>query len=166
MLAWQPKTVVPSCRVAAPKAVLVWQFDNPARVVSQDFSREKRLLTPRHFKAVFDSPTGKVPGKNLLLLARNNDLDHPRLGLVIGKKSVKLSVERNRLKRLMRESFRLHQDSLVGWDIVIVARKGLGDIENPELIQHFGKLWKRLARTVPAVPVVKAETVGVDSPDA
>ncbi|WP_210715713.1 ribonuclease P protein component, partial [Pseudomonas protegens] len=53
--------------------------------MSQDFSREKRLLTPRHFKAVFDSPTGKVPGKNLLLLARNNDLDHPRLGLVIGK---------------------------------------------------------------------------------
>ena len=73
-----------SCRVAAPKVVRVWQFDNPVLVVSQDFSREKRLLTPRHFKAVFDSPTGKVPGKNLLLLARSNDLDHPRLGLVIG----------------------------------------------------------------------------------
>ncbi len=165
MLAWLPRTVVPYCRVVAPKAAHVWQFDNPALEVSQDFSREKRLLTPRHFKAVFDSPTGKVPGKNLLLLARNNDLDHPRLGLVIGKKSVKLSVERNRLKRLMRESFRLHQDSLVGWDIVIVARKGLGDVENPELIQHFGKLWKRLARNKPA-PAAKTETVGVDSPDA
>ena len=90
MLAWLLKTAVQSCRVAAPKAVHVWQFDNQTMVVSQDFSREKRLLTPRHFKAVFDSPTGKVPGKNLLLLARNNDLDHPRLGLVIGKKSVKL----------------------------------------------------------------------------
>ena len=156
---------MPSCRVVAPKVVRVWQFDNPALEVSQDFSREKRLLTPRHFKAVFDSPTGKVPGKNLLLLARNNDLDHPRLGLVIGKKSVKLSVERNRLKRLMRESFRHHQDNLVGWDIVIIARKGLGDVESPELIQHFGKLWKRLARSRP-VPEAKTETVGVDSTDA
>ncbi len=156
---------MPYCRVAVPKAVRVWQFDHSALGVSQDYSREKRLLTARHFKAVFDSPTGKVPGKNLLLLARENELDRPRLGLVIGKKSVKLSVQRNRLKRLMRDSFRLHQDILVGWDIVIVARKGLGDVENPELHQHFGKLWKRLARSR-AAPVVKTETVGVDSQDA
>ncbi|MEX5502822.1 ribonuclease P protein component [Pseudomonas putida] len=134
-------------------------------MVSQDFSREKRLLTPRHFKAVFDSPTGKVPGKNLLILARENGLDHPRLGLVIGKKSVKLAVQRNRLKRLMRDSFRLNQQLLAGLDIVIVARKGLGEIENPELHQHFGKLWKRLARSRPT-PAVTANSVGVDSQDA
>ncbi|AXO90673.1 ribonuclease P protein component [Pseudomonas parafulva] len=134
-------------------------------MVSQDFSRDKRLLTPRHFKAVFDSPTGKVPGKNLLILARENGLDHPRLGLVIGKKSVKLAVQRNRLKRLMRDSFRLHQHSLAGLDIVIVARKGLGEVENPELHQHFGKLWKRLARGRPA-PAVPAYSARVDSHDA
>ncbi|AGN81222.1 MULTISPECIES: ribonuclease P protein component [Pseudomonas] len=134
-------------------------------MVSQDFSREKRLLTPRHFKAVFDSPTGKVPGKNLLILARENGLDHPRLGLVIGKKSVKLAVQRNRLKRLMRDSFRLNQQLLAGLDIVIVARKGLGEVENPELHQHFGKLWKRLARSRPT-PAVTANSVGVDSQDA
>lgn len=133
--------------------------------MSRGFGREKRLLTPRHFKAVFDSPSGKVPGKNVLLLARNNDLDHPRLGLVIGKKSVKLSVERNRLKRQIRESFRLCQDSLVGWDIVIVARKGLGDLENAELAQQFGKLWKRLARNKPS-PAAIAPTGSSDSPDA
>ncbi|MEN5033532.1 ribonuclease P protein component [Pseudomonas sp. TWI929] len=134
-------------------------------MVSQDFSREKRLLTPRHFKAVFDSPTGKVPGKNLLILARENGLDHPRLGLVIGKKSVKLAVQRNRLKRLMRDSFRLNQHMLAGLDIVIVARKGLGEVENPELHQHFGKLWKRLARSRPT-PAVTANSAGVDSQDA
>lgn len=148
-----------------PKAVSVWPFDFSAQVVSQDFSREKRLLTPRHFKAVFDSPTGKVPGKNLLILARENGLDHPRLGLVIGKKSVKLAVQRNRLKRLMRDSFRLNQHLLAGLDIVIVARKGLSEIENPELHQHFGKLWKRLARSRPT-PAVTANSAGVDSQDA
>ncbi len=133
--------------------------------MNRDFGREKRLLTPRQFSAVFDSPSGKVPGKNVLLLARNNDLEHSRLGLVIGKKSVKLSVERNRIKRVVRETFRLNQDDLVGWDIVIVARKGLGDLDNPELIQQFGKLWKRLARSRPG-PQVAAGIGVTDNPHA
>ncbi len=115
-------------------------------MVNRGFGREKRLLAPRQFKAVFDSPNGKAPGKCVLLLGRSNGLDHPRLGLVIGKKSVKLSVERNRLKRLIRESFRLNQALLAGWDIVVVARKGLGDLQNAELVEQFDRLWKRLAR--------------------
>ncbi|MFC3608116.1 ribonuclease P protein component [Stutzerimonas tarimensis] len=119
--------------------------------MSRSFGREKRLLTPRQFKSVFDSPSGKVPGRQVLLLARQNELEHPRLGLVIGKKSVKLSVERNRIKRQIRESFRLHQQDLAGWDIVIIARKGLGDQPNPELARQFGKLWKRLGRQQPVV---------------
>ncbi len=114
--------------------------------MSRGFGRERRLLTPRQFKAVFDSPSGKVPGRNVLLLARENDLQYPRLGLVIGKKSVKLSVERNRIKRQIRETFRHHQLELAGWDIVIIARKGLADLDNPELAKQFAKLWKRLSR--------------------
>ncbi|WP_244308921.1 ribonuclease P protein component [Pseudomonas duriflava] len=114
--------------------------------MSRDFSREKRLLTSRQFKSVFDSPTFKVPGNSVLLLVRQNGLDHPRLGMVIGKKSVKLSVERNRLKRVLRASFRLHQDHLIGLDIVVIARKGFGDLANPELHQHLGKLWHRVVR--------------------
>jgi ribonuclease P protein component len=129
-------------------------------VVSRDFSRDKRLLTARQFTAVFDSPTSKVPGKHILLLARENGLDHPRLGLVIGKKNVKLAVERNRLKRLLRESFRHHQQKLAGLDIVVIARKGLGDLENEELHQQFGKLWKRLLRNRPS-PEPSTESPGV-----
>jgi ribonuclease P protein component len=115
--------------------------------VSRDFGREKRLLTPRQFKAVFDSPSGKLPGRNVLLLVRENQLPHPRIGLVIGKKSVKLSVERNRIKRQLRETFRLHQMELTGWDIVVIARKGLADQDNAELAKQFAKLWKRISRT-------------------
>ncbi|WP_217475682.1 ribonuclease P protein component [Stutzerimonas stutzeri] len=115
--------------------------------MSRDFGREKRLLTPRQFKAVFDSPSGKLPGRNILLLVRENGLPHPRIGLVIGKKSVKLAVERNRIKRQLRETFRLHQTELTGWDIVVISRKGLADLDNPELARQFAKLWKRLSRT-------------------
>jgi len=71
--------------------------------------------------------------------------------LVIGKKSVKLSVERNRIKRQLRETFRHHQMDLAGWDIVVIARKGLADLDNPELAKQFAKLWRRLSR-IPSQP--------------
>ncbi len=110
------------------------------------FGREKRLLVPKQFKAVFDSASNKVSSKSVLLLARENQLEHPRLGLVIGKKSVKLAVERNRIKRQIRESFRHNQNILNGVDVVIVARRGIADLSNIELRQQFDKMWKRLAR--------------------
>ncbi|WP_205342753.1 ribonuclease P protein component [Denitrificimonas caeni] len=125
------------------------------------FGREKRLLTPQQFKAVFDSASNKVPGKNVLLLARDNQFEHPRLGLVIGKKSVKLAVERNRIKRQIRESFRHNQDILIGVDIVIVARRGIADLSNIELRQQFDKMWKRLARQrTPALQTALADSTG------
>ncbi len=108
------------------------------------FNRESRLLVPRQFKAVFDAPSGKVPGRQVLLLARCNNLQHPRLGLVIGKKNVRLAVERNRIKRQIRESFRHHQHAIGALDIVVIARHGLAGQSSPELSKLFGKLWKRL----------------------
>lgn len=51
------KTAVPYCPAVAPKAVALDRLISPVEVVSRDFSREKRLLVPKQFKAVFDSPT-------------------------------------------------------------------------------------------------------------
>jgi len=126
--------------------------------VSRSFSREQRLLSPRQFKLVFDSPSGRVSGGQVLLLVRQNDLEHPRLGLVIGKKNVKLSVERNRIKRQIRESFRHHQGQIGNWDVVVIARKGVAEQQNPELAKHFGKLWKRLGHMKPANPIPDPES--------
>lgn len=123
--------------------------------MSRSFEREKRLLSPKQFKMVFDSPSGKISGKQVLLLARQNNLQHPRLGLVIGKKNVRLSVERNRIKRQIRESFRVCQDSIGYWDIVVIARKGLDEHPNSELSRQFSKLWKRISHLVNSLPEAK-----------
>lgn len=54
--------------------------------------------------------------------AYSTPLNHGRLGVVIPKKVVALSTHRHRLKRIIRESFRLNQYKLVGYDIVIVLK--------------------------------------------
>ncbi|WP_338622914.1 ribonuclease P protein component [Agarivorans sp. OAG1] len=109
------------------------------------FSRELRLLTPMHFKHVFSNPV-RVGSPQLTILAKSNTLEHPRLGLAVSKKSVKLAVGRNRIKRLVRESFRLHQHKLPAVDIVVISKNGISDLDNKDLTKLLEKSWRRLTR--------------------
>ncbi len=126
--------------------------------MSACFGRELRLLKPADFKQVFDQVEIKVPHPHLLMLVRRNGLDHPRVGLVIAKRNVKLAVHRNRVKRVIRETFRLTQDDLSGLDIVVLALRGLGEQDNPTLHQLLHKQWQRLRKRAAAVVTNQVET--------
>jgi ribonuclease P protein component len=108
------------------------------------FPRELRLVTPSHFSRIFDNPV-KAVSDNFTLLAKFNELDNPRLGLIVAKKKEKTAVGRNRIKRLTRESFRLNQHNLPNIDIVVLARDGIGNIDNKGLNKQLTKLWKKIA---------------------
>ncbi|MEH6625482.1 MAG: ribonuclease P protein component [Motiliproteus sp.] len=110
------------------------------------FPRSSRLLSAGDYRYVFDGAKVKVSDKHLLILASPNQLSHARVGLVIAKKNVKLAAERNRVKRLFRESFRLSNASLPNLDIVILARKGLGELDNRSLQQLINNSWVRLIK--------------------
>ncbi|MDI5935044.1 ribonuclease P protein component [Halomonas sp. M4R5S39] len=114
----------------------------------QDFPRRLRLLTAGDYRRVFDTAAYKVHGKGLMALASPNDLGHPRLGLVFSKKNVRRAVDRNRLKRLARESIRLQQQRLPSVDIVILARRGVHELDNDSLHRQLHGMWKRLTRDV------------------
>lgn len=119
---------------------------NPEPGKNFGFSKNARLLTSSDFSAVFDNAEIKAPHPCFLVLARFNSLNHPRLGLVIAKKNVRLAVDRNRLKRLIRESFRLKQHHLPAIDAIVLARRGSDQISNDQLIKILGKLWTRVAK--------------------
>ena len=109
------------------------------------FSREVRLLTPTHFEFVFKNATPAV-SPNLTILARHNDVVTPRLGITVAKKRVKKAHDRNRVKRIIRESFRNQKQSLPNVDIVVVGKSGLDKLTNQELFLILDKLWKKLAK--------------------
>ncbi|MGB0733995.1 MAG: ribonuclease P protein component [Pontibacterium sp.] len=108
------------------------------------YPREVRLLTGGEFQHVFDNATLKVPDQHILLLARPSNHDHPRIGFVIAKKNVRLAVQRNRVRRIIRESFRLNQHNIPPVDIVILARRGLADVESEDLHKLIKRCWSRL----------------------
>lgn len=109
-----------------------------------NFSRELRLLTPAHFENVFSNAIPAV-SPQLTLLARKNNRSHPRLGITLAKKRVNKAHDRNRIKRVLRESFRLHQHKLPDVDIVIVGKSGLDKLTNEELFTLVDKLWKKIS---------------------
>ena len=81
--------------------------------------------------------------KYLVMYVKENDLGINRIGISVSKK-VGNSVVRHRVKRLILESYRLHEDMFnSGLDMVIIARttakeKGYHEIESA--VMHLGKL--------------------------
>lgn len=91
---------------------------SPAR---HPFRRRHRLSLARDYTAVFNARCRSVEGP-LIVHGRANGLAHPRLGLSVGRR-VGPATLRARIKRLLREAFRLLQhDFPVGYDLVIVVR--------------------------------------------
>lgn len=103
-----------------------------------------RLKKPAEFKAVFANPV-KSSDRYFTLLATCNGHGHPRIGLAIAKKVVKRAVDRNAIKRTIRESFRLQQDMITDLDIVVLAKKDVLGAESDLLRDSLQKHWLRLA---------------------
>ncbi|MEN8823682.1 MAG: ribonuclease P protein component, partial [Glaciecola sp.] len=96
------------------------------------FTRELRLLTPAHFSYVFEDAV-PAPSKHITILARkNSNYTHPRLGITIAKNRVRKAHDRNRLKRVIRESFRHHQHFLPNVDIIVIGKSNLDTLSNQE----------------------------------
>lgn len=121
------------------------------RMLSFGFSAELRLLQAADFKSVFDGALYKVHQSGFMLLAvpsTNQNLDHARIGLVIAKRKIKRAHERNRVKRLARESFRLHQAELPALDIVLMAKADAQNLPNDVLQQELNLAWRQLLKRV------------------
>ena len=107
-------------------------------MIKLNFSRELRLLTPTQFKNVFEQPF-RASTPEITILARKNNLEHPRLGLTVAKKHLKRAHDRNRIKRLS-------QHNLPSCDFVFVAKRGIGQLDNQTFLQTLDKLWARHIR--------------------
>ena len=115
-------------------------------VTDQGFPKGCRLLSETEFTPVFSQPDFRVSSRFLLLLARASDLPQGRLGIVVGKKNVARSVQRNRIKRIIRESFRRRKSDFGTIDLVVLARKGLHSFDNCDIQAQLHSLFDELSR--------------------
>jgi ribonuclease P protein component len=113
--------------------------------LNQSFGKSLRLLCASDFKPVFDNAPVRASHQNFLILARFNQQTQPRLGLVIAKKHLRFAVQRNRMKRLIRESFRKQQQSFQGLDVIVLSRKGVDQLlADNSFSEQLEQQWLRI----------------------
>ena len=112
---------------------------------SARFSRRARLSSKADFRNVFARPV-KSGDPYFTVLARPNTMGFPRLGLAISRKSAPSAVVRNRIKRIIRESFRQRQRALGGLDLVVIGQPKVGAQANGVLFTSLQRHWGRLKR--------------------
>lgn len=114
---------------------------------SRGFSRRVRLTEADDYQRVFKHTLCKSVNRWLTVLATSNTLDHPRLGLAISRKVARRAVARNRIKRVVRESFRHRQAELGALDIVVLGRNDVADQSAKALATAMEKLWIQLIQS-------------------
>jgi len=108
--------------------------------------RELRLRSKLQFDALYASGK-RVDDRFFGLRVKPNGLDHPRIGLAVAVKAVGGAVPRNRLRRLIRETFRLAQHGLPAVDIVVAAKIPAREAPAATLRASLATLWQRVAST-------------------
>lgn len=109
----------------------------------QGFPRRARLTRPAQYQRVFRGAQ-RVGDRYFTILAKPNEACLPRLGLAVSRKVSRRAVVRNRLKRVIRESFRHQLTTLPPRDLVVIAKPAAANASNHQLRQALQRQWQRI----------------------
>ena len=113
----------------------------------RSFPPSARILSSRDFTAALREATLRARHGPLSLAARENEGPTARLGLVVPKRQVRSAVRRNRIRRIVRESFRLHRADLPTLDVVVLLKDGRSaEVAADRLRACLEQLWERCRR--------------------
>ena len=110
------------------------------------FGADLRLRSKLQFDAVYAGGR-RIDDRFFALRVKANGLTHPRVGLAVAVKAAGNAVKRNRLRRLIKESFRLAQHELPAVDVVVAAKYPATEAPATGLRDSLATLWKRVAST-------------------
>ena len=137
-------------------------FETPPRQRTQTINRSalldfrlpkaNRLRKPREFQRVYKEGR-RFEGRFMTVFVLPSETESQRLGITASKKTIGNAVQRNRAKRLLRESFRLSKAELndlnVRFDWVLNARRSLLKVKLDKPLQEFRQIVAKIKNIEP-----------------
>jgi ribonuclease P protein component len=103
-----------------------------------------KLRRRQEFEAVFSSPTRALVRPLFIIRALAKPCGPPRLGIVASKKALRRAIDRNRAKRLVRETFRVMQGERLSVDMVVQVRREFGHARRAEVRGELIAAFRRI----------------------
>ncbi len=105
--------------------------------------KQAKLIKTDDFSSVFNLRK-RIAAPYLVMRFKPSPLNRPRLGLIVAKRTAKLAVKRNYMRRVLRELFRLNQHDLPSVDLVIQVQKTFEKADFNMIKQEFEQLILKL----------------------
>jgi len=146
---WQPNRAAESSTAEEPKAGFVWRVRSYLKMeacpLRFSFTKADRILKRGEYLALSKSGK-KVQSTEFIAYFLPARHSHSRLGVTVTKK-VGQAVERNRIKRIVREFFRINRHCLSGrWDINIIAKRQSAGIRSEKAYRSLQKIFELISR--------------------
>lgn len=110
------------------------------------FGRVFKINRPSQYAAVFNSADFRVSSPHLTFIVKKNNLPYARIGVVVAKKKIKRAVDRNLAKRIVKESFRKGEATMLALDIVVLVRESLLQLSRKQQAEDLSCLWSSLVK--------------------
>lgn len=127
---------------AVPKVAHAWPSED---VSKYGFPSRYKLLKTDEYSSVFSFRRRFFRG-GLIVHYMPNGLGYPRLGIVVGKKVIRCAVDRNYVKRVVREWFRLHREAIGEVDLVVQFNDSFGKRDYHRMAINLDAVLRRLQR--------------------
>lgn len=112
-------------------------------------SGRPKLRKSSEFRSVYEGGK-RLDGRFMTAFVRRNDSGHHRLGITASKRVARRAVDRNRMKRVLREMFRLSEITLQAlephYDWVLNAKRSLLKVKLADSLEDFQKIAATIAR--------------------
>lgn len=145
--AWPQPMVAKSWPHGVPRAASAWFPDAPMGV-AEGLPRGARLSRAADFAALGrDAPA--LGGRHFVVRFRQTSAGVARAAQSVSKRVHKRAVQRNRIKRQVREAFRKQRSRLPAFDLLVIARGSAANASNVELAADLFALFQRIAALKP-----------------